>query len=100
MTVRPSPQGGGRPKPRVGALVVAGGAGQRMGSQDKVFLPLLGRPLISYVLTALEACSQVDAVVLVLAPENLERGQGLVQGGPWQKVVAVCPGGARRSMEI
>ena len=98
--MRPSPQSGGSPGPRVGALVVAAGAGQRMAGQGKVFLPLLGRPLISYSLNALEACSEVDAVVLVLARENLERGQELVRQGSWRKVVAVCPGGARRQDSV
>jgi len=71
-----------------------------MQGKDKVFLPLLGRPLISYVLTAFESCPEVDIVVLVLSERNLHRGERLVREGPWRKVAALCSGGLWRQDSV
>jgi 2-C-methyl-D-erythritol 4-phosphate cytidylyltransferase len=85
---------------RVGAVVVAAGSSRRMGGVDKVFAPLLGRPLVAYSLDALEACSMVDEVVLVLGAGSLEQGRGLVRDCGWRKVRHVCQGGARRQDSV
>lgn len=84
----------------VGAVVVAAGGSQRMGGADKVFAPLLGRPLVAYSLDALEACPLVDEIVLVLSAGNLERGRGLVRDCGWRKARHVCQGGARRQDSV
>ena len=85
---------------RVGAIVVAAGEGQRMAGVDKIFLPLMGRPLISYSLRALHDSPQVEAIVLVLSSHNVERGRRLVEANGWSKVTDVCPGGERRQDSV
>lgn len=49
-------------RPRIQAVVLAGGLGRRMGGRDKGLIPLAGKPLVSHVLAAL--APQVDDVVL------------------------------------
>ena len=71
-----------------------------MGGVDKVFAPLLGRPLVAYSLDALEACSLVDEIALILSASNLEQGRGLVRDSGWRKVHHVCQGGARRQDSV
>jgi len=69
-----------------------------MGGLDKLFAPLADRPLLLHTLAAFEACPQVERIVLVLAEENLERGQQLVEG--LMKVVALCKGGEHRQESV
>ena len=49
-------------QPRVGALVLAGGQGRRMGHVNKGLQPLSGLPLVQHVLQAI--APQVDAIVI------------------------------------
>ncbi len=80
----------------VGAIIVGGGRGERMGGVDKVFAPLGGRPLLAYSIAAFEESRLIQFIVVVLNERNLAQGAALVREGRWQKVVAVVPGGARR----
>lgn len=75
--------------PRWGCIIVAAGRGDRFGGDvPKQFLPLGGRPVLSWsVETALSAGS-LEEVCVVLPPGRT--GEGLPAG------VRVAPGGARR----
>jgi 2-C-methyl-D-erythritol 4-phosphate cytidylyltransferase len=84
----------------VGAIIAAAGVGRRFGEGDKLFAPLAGRPLIAHTLMAFEVCRAVDATVLVLAEENLERGRDLVTSAGFDKVAAICRGGPRRQDSV
>ncbi len=88
------------PHPRVGAILVAAGASRRMGGRDKVFLPLLGKPLIGYTLQAFHASPLVDAIVLVLSQHNVADGRRLVQQAGFHKVRDICTGGQRRQDSV
>lgn len=46
----------------VTAIVLCGGTGSRLGTQDKTLVPMLGRPLVSYAIDGLE--QQVGKIVL------------------------------------
>ncbi len=85
---------------RAGALLVAGGMSSRMAGQDKIFLPLLGRPLLSYTLEALENTTEIESIVLVLSRENLEQGEYMIAQGNWRKISAICSGGTRRQDSV
>lgn len=84
----------------VGAIVAAAGRSERMGGRDKLFAIVGGRPLLAHTISALDACRGVDKVVLVLAPENMERGRELVAEAGFSKVAAVCQGGERRQDSV
>ncbi|MBI4316844.1 MAG: 2-C-methyl-D-erythritol 4-phosphate cytidylyltransferase [Chloroflexi bacterium] len=84
---------------RVGAIVVAAGAGTRMGV-DKMFINLGGKPLIAYAVDALQASRYVHEIVLVLSEANLERGSSLARDFAWTKLTSVCAGGARRQDSV
>lgn len=82
------------------ALVPAAGGGSRMGAElPKQYLSLAGRPLISYALATLAAVSRIDAVFVVLSPDD----------GYWQssfaspdngKVQVLRCGGASRAASV
>jgi 2-C-methyl-D-erythritol 4-phosphate cytidylyltransferase len=84
----------------VGAIVAAAGRSERMGGRDKLFAVVGGRPLLAHTLGAFDACRGVDTVVLVLSPENMERGRGLVAEAGFSKVATVCQGGQRRQDSV
>ncbi|HXG35436.1 MAG TPA: 2-C-methyl-D-erythritol 4-phosphate cytidylyltransferase [Dehalococcoidia bacterium] len=86
--------------PRVGAIILAAGRSERMGSEDKLFMPLAGQPLLAHALTAFQQCTQVEKIALVLSTANYERGQELVSGQGMNKVKAVCLGGPRRQDSV
>lgn len=79
------------------AIVLAAGESRRMG-EDKAMLHVVGRPLLSYVLTAFEACSLVDQVVVVLSALNAPDVLPLLRAFP--KVVRTCMGGRRRQDSV
>jgi 2-C-methyl-D-erythritol 4-phosphate cytidylyltransferase/2-C-methyl-D-erythritol 2,4-cyclodiphosphate synthase len=83
------------------ALIPAAGRGVRFGSgKNKVFAPLLGRPLVGWTLEAFAQSSVVEDVILIGSEEDLPwlRECGDRFGGG--KVRAVVPGGANRQESV
>ena len=84
----------------VGAVVVAAGSSSRMGGVDKIFAPVLDRPLVCFALDQLEAFPPVTEIVLVLDSGSLTQGRELVDARGYRKVTHVCPGGKRRQDSV
>lgn len=68
--------------------------------RDKIFEPLLGKPLISHTVSAFEECPDVSEIVLVLSSDNLESGNRLAAQEGWGKLKQVCLGGQRRQDSV
>ncbi|HLH73890.1 MAG TPA: 2-C-methyl-D-erythritol 4-phosphate cytidylyltransferase [Chloroflexota bacterium] len=81
------------------AVVVAAGQSRRFGT-DKLFCQLGGKPVLAWSLDAFEQSPAVCRIVLVLGPNNLERGRRLVQRRQYAKIQAICPGGQRRQDSV
>jgi 2-C-methyl-D-erythritol 4-phosphate cytidylyltransferase/2-C-methyl-D-erythritol 2,4-cyclodiphosphate synthase len=81
---------------KVAVLVLGAGLGERLGGElPKAFVPLLGRSLLVRSLAVMAAVPEVDRVVPVVAPGDLERFAELdVAGIP--KLTAPVPGGEER----
>jgi len=84
----------------VGAIIVAAGISHRMGGVDKLFAPVDGRPLLSYVLDVFEASPAVSRIVIVLSKRNLVPGQKLVARGGYLKIKNICLGGEFRQDSV
>ena len=84
----------------VGAVVVAAGSSSRMAGVDKIFAPVLDRPLVCFALDQLEAFPPVTEIVLVLDSGSLTQGRELVDARGYRKVTHVCPGGKRRQDSV
>lgn len=83
------------PTPTV-AIVVAAGAGVRMGAAvPKALMPLAGRPMLAWSLDALRGSARVRAVVVV-APPGLEAQVAEVAGPD----ATVVPGGDSRAESV
>ncbi|MSQ21760.1 MAG: 2-C-methyl-D-erythritol 4-phosphate cytidylyltransferase [Dehalococcoidia bacterium] len=85
---------------RAGAIIVAAGQSSRMNGVDKLFLPLIGIPLIAHTLAAFEAAPSIQSIVLVLSQANVEQGKALVKQHGFAKVRQVCLGGESRQDSV
>ena len=83
---------------RTVAVVLSAGQGSRMGAmQNKVFLPLAGKPLLAYTIEAFSRAREVDEVVLVAHPREVESCRcEIVERYGFADVTAVVAGGASR----
>lgn len=81
-------------------IVVAAGRSERMGGADKVFAQLVGRPLLAWSLRAFKMCGAIEGVVLVVAPDAVDRAASLVREWRFTNVVDIVPGGAQRQDSV
>lgn len=101
---------------RVSAVIAAAGLGRRLQSAtgpagetgcaasvsptSKAFVSLLGRPLAWHSLETIRACPEIDEIVLVVAPAEVERARRTLLragGGRSERVVA---GGEHRQASV
>jgi 2-C-methyl-D-erythritol 4-phosphate cytidylyltransferase / 2-C-methyl-D-erythritol 2,4-cyclodiphosphate synthase len=76
---------------KAGVIIVAAGSGKRMG-RPKQFLPLRGRPVVEWTLETFLSVPDIDELVLVLTPDNVEaHGKRLASDK-----VRIIPGGETR----
>jgi len=89
------------PVMRWGAVIVAAGRGSRMNAgENKVFLPLAGRPMLAWTLEAFERCAVVETVVIAAAENEIGKAEALVRAHGFAKVRKVVPGGAERQDSV
>jgi 2-C-methyl-D-erythritol 4-phosphate cytidylyltransferase len=78
-------------------VVLAGGSGTRVGAgQNKVYLPVAGRPVISWSLSWAADVPEVGRVVLVIRPEDEDAAAAAVKAAGLTGVVEVINGGRTR----
>lgn len=82
------------------AIIVGGGASQRMEGIDKLFTPLAGKPALAWSVEILQSCPLVKEIVIVLAKQNVPRGKEMVSQAGWNKVTGICTGGPRRQDSV
>ncbi len=85
----------------VSAIIVAAGGSTRMGISDsKQFIPLLGKPAISYTLSAFQKCALISEIVVVSRARDINRIFELAQSEGFDKVSAVVEGGLCRAESV
>lgn len=84
-----------------GAVIAAGGRGSRFGAPlPKAFVPLAGRPMLSWSLDAFDACESIEAICLVVPAEWVDDARCIVADGGWGSVRAVVAGGEERPASV
>ncbi|KAM7177305.1 D-ribitol-5-phosphate cytidylyltransferase isoform 6-T6 [Macrochelys suwanniensis] len=84
----------------VAAVLPAGGSGERLGAAvPKQFCALLGRPLISYTVRALERIRWISDIVVVVSLENIETMKSIIEKYG-HKRITVVEGGITRHRSI
>lgn len=86
--------------PRVAAVVVAAGRGERFGLAGKALVPLAGKPMLAWTLDALEAAATVREVVVVAGAHTRTEITALLKVGGWAKRAVVVDGGPRRQDSV
>jgi 2-C-methyl-D-erythritol 4-phosphate cytidylyltransferase len=82
----------------VWAVVVAAGAGERLGlDRPKAFAPLGGRPLLAESIDRLDRCPWIDSIVIVSAPGWEEPAILLAEEVVATKVASCVTGGTTRA---
>jgi 2-C-methyl-D-erythritol 4-phosphate cytidylyltransferase len=76
---------------KVAAIIAAGGSGKRMG-QRKQFLPLAGKSVLEWTISAFKNASSISEIILVVSPDDLERAENLG--------VKITAGGAERQDSV
>jgi 2-C-methyl-D-erythritol 4-phosphate cytidylyltransferase len=88
-------------RPCLALVVTAAGKGVRFESRlPKQHVPLQGIPMLQRTLSALSASEQVEALVVVVNSEELERCRAEIVGAGLSKVVAVTVGGSERALSV
>lgn len=84
------------PAPRTAMVVLAGGSGRRLGKEDanKVYLPVAGRPLLTWSLAAFQRSPLIDDVVLVVRAGDEAAAQAAAAVS--DKIRTVVVGGSSR----
>ncbi|XP_044149947.1 D-ribitol-5-phosphate cytidylyltransferase isoform X4 [Bufo gargarizans] len=85
---------------RVAAVLPAGGSGERLGGcMPKQYCPVLGRPLISRTLEALERVGWISDIVVVVAAESVDLMKSITHRYR-HKSVTLVEGGVTRHRSI
>lgn len=80
------------------AVVLCAGQGSRMGAViNKVYLPIMGKPMVLYALETFERTPEITEVILVTHPQEVQFCQTeIVQRFGLGKVRTIVPGGKTR----
>ena len=79
---------------------MAAGSSQRMGGVDKLFVPLGGKPLLTWATYSFQKCQLIDQIVAVVSGEKEVLCRQLLTGEEWSKVRSICLGGRRRQDSV
>lgn len=83
------------------AIIVAAGSGQRFGGDTpKQFLDLGGKPMIARTLERFERCDAVDQIVLVVAPDYIDRSEIADLRSEISKLATIVAGGNSRAESV
>ncbi len=87
-------------KPTCSALIAAAGSSSRMGGENKLLLPLGGKPVIAHTLLAIDRAAQVDEIIIAAREVDLVTYADLCKKYGITKPVKVVIGGASREESV
>lgn len=86
--------------PYCSAIIAAAGSSQRMAGENKLLLPLGGKPVLAHTLQAVDAASGVNEIVIATREEDLVRIAELCKLWGIQKPVKIVAGGKTREESV
>jgi 2-C-methyl-D-erythritol 4-phosphate cytidylyltransferase len=87
-------------KGKIGVVIVAAGSSRRMNGEDKIMVPLAGRPVLIHVLAPFLRFHEIERIVIVLNRRNLDGVKELLMKYGWDERVVTCLGGKRRQDSV
>lgn len=86
--------------PYCSAIIAAAGSSQRMDGENKLLLPLGGKPVLAHTLQAIDAAEGVNEIIIAAREEDLVRFAELCKGWGITKPVKVVVGGKTREESV
>lgn len=86
--------------PFAACVIVAAGRGERFGDSAKILSEVGGRPVLAWVLDAMEAASTVRDIVIVYGEHTEAAIRDVIRGGAWSKVASFVEGGEQRQQSM
>ena len=87
-------------EPTIAAIIVSAGESQRMAGLDKIFAPILNKPVINYSISTFAECPEISEIVVVLAKSSIDKFKALLKQSNWKKPISYCVGGASRQDSV
>ena len=87
-------------RPTCTAIIAAAGSSRRMGGENKLLLPLGGRPVLAHTLCAVDRAESVNEIVIAAREDELLTFAALCKEYGIQKPVKVVVGGATRTESV
>jgi 2-C-methyl-D-erythritol 4-phosphate cytidylyltransferase len=85
---------------KAGAVIVAGGRGERFGESGKVLAEVAGRPMLAWSLDVFDGVPDIREIVVVAGAHTRDRIETLIEAEGWRNVSAVVDGGIERSASV
>jgi len=83
------------------AIIVAAGAGHRLGSKrPKQFLELAGKPVIQYSLERFDECPSIDSIIVVVPDREIDAFRRMASTFNLGKLGEVVAGGRTRAESV
>ena len=82
------------------AIIAAAGSSLRMGSEDKLFLPLGKKEVLCHTLLAYQKASSIQGILVVTKKESVERVKAIVEREKITKCILILPGGDTRQESV
>src|SRR3989344_8090206 len=83
------------------AIIVAAGKGKRMGKRaNKVFLPLLGKPMVYYAISAFQECDLINRITIVTQKNDIKKIEEMKNHFNFSKIKSIVEGGKERQNSV
>ena len=83
------------------AIIVAAGKGKRMNSREnKIFLHILGKPMIYYSIKAFQDCDSIDEIIVVAQKNDFKKIIGIKNQDNLTKIKNMIEGGKERQDSV
>lgn len=82
-------------------IIAAAGKSTRMGANsNKVFLPLLNKPILYYTIKVFEECNSIDGIVVVVQKDYTEKILHMQNFFKFNKIKSIVVGGEERQDSV
>ncbi|MBN1405691.1 MAG: 2-C-methyl-D-erythritol 4-phosphate cytidylyltransferase [Candidatus Omnitrophica bacterium] len=86
---------------KITAIIVAGGAGRRMGvSAPKPLIRINNKPILLYSLNAFDKSRFIDEIILVAAKGLLNKADNILRSKKYKKLKKIVIGGSTRARSV
>ncbi|MBI2659829.1 2-C-methyl-D-erythritol 4-phosphate cytidylyltransferase [Candidatus Woesearchaeota archaeon] len=83
------------------AIIVAAGKSRRMGkNENKVFLPLLNKPMLYHALKVFQDCSMIDEIIVVAQKNDFNKISEIKNKYVFNKIKNIAEGGKERQDSV